>query len=225
MNAKFNPFEFEKRLIALSGPVSPLATDIIDRPWRPGALDSHRVAAVALVRVPLDCAGLSQVPASQDTHGFLLIKRSDRLRGHSGQWALPGGKQEPGESQWATAKRELFEETGVAGEWVRWLADLGTLSTGTGYLARVYLGQLDRTVKIVPDGQEAVMASAYPESCCCARIPTHLHPLGSSPGGISAGPARVAVTLARSIVGRDRLHAVASTANTLAGTGDAGRSA
>jgi 8-oxo-dGTP pyrophosphatase MutT (NUDIX family) len=44
---------------------------------------------------------------------FLLTRRAKSLRGHAGQWALPGGRAEPGESAGETARRELAEELGL----------------------------------------------------------------------------------------------------------------
>ncbi len=133
------------------------------RPHRSLRRDSKE-AAVALLRVPLSSPGLSELPASEDSHGILLIKRSERLRGHSGQWALPGGKREGNESLWQTAKRELLEETDLNPNRVRWLGDLGAVSTGTGYNARVFIGELPQPTAMRPDGSEAVQLSAYPES-------------------------------------------------------------
>ncbi|MCU6478971.1 8-oxo-dGTP pyrophosphatase MutT (NUDIX family) [Arthrobacter silviterrae] len=43
---------------------------------------------------------------------FLMIKRTAR-GSNPGQWALPGGKADPGESITETALRELEEETGL----------------------------------------------------------------------------------------------------------------
>ena len=51
-----------------------------------------------------------------------LIGRLDR-RGRL-LWSMPKGHVENGEHQWATAEREVWEETGVAGEVI---ADLGTI--------------------------------------------------------------------------------------------------
>lgn len=117
-----------------------------------------------MVIVPTDCPGLSLPPDAQDTRGILLIKRSERLRGHSGQWALPGGKQDPDESLLQTARRELNEETGLNPNAVYWRADLGYLITGTGYRAQVMLGELGQPTPMSADGTEAVMLSAYPLS-------------------------------------------------------------
>lgn len=42
----------------------------------------------------------------------LLIRRANPPR--AGEWSLPGGRIEPGESERAAALRELIEETGVS---------------------------------------------------------------------------------------------------------------
>lgn len=60
-------------------------------------------AAVAITIVP-------EVTGST----FLLTRRAATLRGHAGQWALPGGRAEPGEAPGRAARRELGEELGLS---------------------------------------------------------------------------------------------------------------
>ncbi|OSC30262.1 coenzyme A pyrophosphatase [Mycobacterium vulneris] len=44
---------------------------------------------------------------------FLLCRRGSRLTSHAAQWALPGGRLDPGETAVDAALRELREEIGV----------------------------------------------------------------------------------------------------------------
>jgi 8-oxo-dGTP pyrophosphatase MutT (NUDIX family) len=62
-----------------------------------------RPAAVALVLLP-DPEG---VPC------FVITRRAPRLRAHTGQWALPGGRVDAGETAEQAALRELSEEVGL----------------------------------------------------------------------------------------------------------------
>jgi 8-oxo-dGTP pyrophosphatase MutT (NUDIX family) len=45
---------------------------------------------------------------------LLLTRRAPRLRAHAGQWALPGGRRDAGETAEQAALRETAEEIGLA---------------------------------------------------------------------------------------------------------------
>jgi len=56
--------------------------------------------------------GLS--PAPSENAALILTRRSKKMKNHPGQWALPGGRLEDGESPEQAALRELSEEVGLA---------------------------------------------------------------------------------------------------------------
>lgn len=53
------------------------------------------------------------VPGPDGEASFLLTRRTSTLTAHPGQWALPGGRVDAGETAVATALRELEEEVGL----------------------------------------------------------------------------------------------------------------
>jgi 8-oxo-dGTP pyrophosphatase MutT (NUDIX family) len=72
-----------------------------------------------LRRIEAPAAGLKPasvalcVVLADDVPSLLITRRAARLRNHAGQWALPGGRRDAGESIEEAARRELREETGV----------------------------------------------------------------------------------------------------------------
>lgn len=67
--------------------------------------------------VPLKAAAVAIVVVhdpEQAADCFLLTRRSSRLRGHSAQYALPGGRLDANESPPEAALRELHEELGLS---------------------------------------------------------------------------------------------------------------
>ena len=75
-------------------------------------------------------------------HGLnvLLTRRADTLRRHTGQVALPGGRQDPGEAAWETALREAHEEVGLEPRFVQPVGLSTPYQTGTGYLITPVVG-------------------------------------------------------------------------------------
>jgi len=74
---------------------------------------------------------------TQDGSGeaaFLLTRRAKGLRGHSGQWALPGGRCDAGETVAEAALREIEEEVGLALPSDAVLGTLDDYPTRSGYL-------------------------------------------------------------------------------------------
>ncbi|OBF31430.1 coenzyme A pyrophosphatase [Mycolicibacterium peregrinum] len=65
---------------------------------------------------------------------FLLCRRTSRLSSHAAQWALPGGRLDPGENAVEAALRELDEEVGVSLSDSSVLGLLDDYPTRSGYV-------------------------------------------------------------------------------------------
>ena len=89
-------------------------------------------AAPALKRAAVAIA----LTASETGAGtaFLLTRRAASLRSHSSQWALPGGRCDPGETPAQSALRELHEEVGLELGEGDVLGVLDDYPTRSGYL-------------------------------------------------------------------------------------------
>ena len=65
---------------------------------------------------------------------FVLCRRSAGLRSHAAQWALPGGRLDPGETTTEAALRETSEEVGVHLDGSAVLGVLDDYATRSGYV-------------------------------------------------------------------------------------------
>ena len=104
-------------------------------PRREAAAADHegrRWAAVTMTLLPAPEATGNGPLADELT--FLLTRRTRSLRAHSGQWALPGGRRDPGETITEAARREVREEVGLDLGPDRVLGLLDDYPTRSGYL-------------------------------------------------------------------------------------------
>ena len=124
---------------------------------------ARRVAAFprqAAERPDLRPAGVAVCVTEDDGRWCLLVtRRAAGLRAHAGQWALPGGRLEPGESAVEGALRELREEVGLVLGPDAVLGLLDDYVTRSGYVMTpvvVWAGDVGRL-----EPAEAEVAAAY----------------------------------------------------------------
>ena len=96
----------------------------------------HAAVAVAVAEAGFgpDLPGLAQHADWSPAPALLLTRRAAGLRRHAGQWALPGGAIDAGESPEQAALRELAEEVGLRLGPAAVLGRLDDYATRSGYL-------------------------------------------------------------------------------------------
>lgn len=65
---------------------------------------------------------------------FVITRRAPKLKSHAGQWALPGGRLDPGESAEEAALRETHEEVGLELQSASILGVMDDYPTRSGYV-------------------------------------------------------------------------------------------
>ncbi|WP_375314652.1 NUDIX hydrolase [Bradyrhizobium sp. A5] len=89
-----------------------------------------------------------------DDTAFLLTKRASHLRAHRGQWALPGGRCDAGETPVEAALREFDEELGLKLTTDAVLGLLDDYPTRSGYLITPVVVWAADSVAIKPNPDE-----------------------------------------------------------------------
>jgi len=141
---------------------------------KPVAFDAGLRARIAdnltrLAPSPHSAAGLKRaavcVVVTDDGNGeaaLLLTKRAARLNRHAGQYALPGGRIDEGESPLDAARREAMEEINLAlapGDFVGRLDDYPTRS---GYLITPLVAWVAAGARIEPNAAEVARVYRVP---------------------------------------------------------------
>jgi 8-oxo-dGTP pyrophosphatase MutT (NUDIX family) len=144
----------------------------------------------AFPRLAHDGAGLKRaavaitIVAADDDSGeaaFLLTRRAPRMRAHAGQWALPGGRCDPGESFEQTALRELQEELGLTVPPADVLGLLDDYPTRSGYAITPVVAWLEDTGDLRPNPHEVVEVYRIPLTRLLAADAVEFETIPESP--------------------------------------------
>jgi len=126
----------------------------------------YRRAAVALTIVDEGFgAGVSGTPRPlhwSANAALLLTRRPRTMRRHAGQWALPGGRLDEGETTIEGALRELHEEVGLHLPASRVLGVLDDFATRSGFVMTPVVVWGGSAVHLVPQPEEVASIHRIP---------------------------------------------------------------
>ncbi len=131
---------------------------------------SDRIAGFVRRRLPLEdrrkaVVTLTLVPDGDDQASIVLTRRARGLRRHSGQFALPGGRVDEGETLADAGLRELEEEVGLQLSPARILGWLDDFATHSGFvIAPMVVWAEGGTLK--PDPREVAAIYRVPLADC-----------------------------------------------------------
>jgi len=134
-------------------------------PKRYQLIDNHVPAAVLMLFF------------NRDTHTHLIyIRRTKRMRLHSGNMAFPGGKIDPVDgSSLSAAMRETEEEIGIRADQYNYLGDMGLFETLTSrYDAAAHLAWCRSTPQYIRNDDEVAEIIEIPISALAGQFRSDL---------------------------------------------------
>jgi len=128
--------------------------EIVDQPAGRSDFDLSPATAPAAAGVLTPAAVLVGLVERPRGLSVILTRRSDALRRHTGQIALPGGRCEPGETPWGAALREAHEEIGLDPTLVDVVGLSTPYRTGTGFHVIPVVGFVGQGYEPTPNPDE-----------------------------------------------------------------------
>ena len=150
------------QILARAGRMRPLATASALRASAEGRIAASLTASTVPLR---DAAVLIGLVSRRKSSGLdvIMIRRTDGLRVHSGEVALPGGKIEPEDaSPVEAALREAEEEVGLLCSVVEPVGLLAPYPTPSGFRIFPVIGLVDGTPALIPNPGEVAEVFSVP---------------------------------------------------------------
>ena len=157
---------------------------------------AHHRAAVALALIDegpgAALEGLPSHATPSDRAALLLTRRAASLRHHAGQWALPGGRVDEGETPESAALRELDEEVGLVVDPAAVLGRLDDYATRSGFVITPVVVWAGSGAALTPNATEVGSVHRIPvdeflraDAPMLESLPEHAHPVLRMPVGSS----------------------------------------
>ncbi|KAA5834581.1 CoA pyrophosphatase [Saccharopolyspora hirsuta] len=144
-------------------------SDLVKLPTDP--VEARRRIAARLDRFPATAiplrdrrpAAVAVALASENGQlGVWITRRAATLRAHAGQFALPGGRVDPGEDAPEAALRELHEELGVSADQCDVLGRLDDYATRSGYVITPVVVWIGEAPQLAPNPAEVAGVDLVP---------------------------------------------------------------
>ena len=119
------------------------------------SIDNHQLLRAAVAFVILD-------DDKGKAASFLLTRRPKHLKRHGGQYALPGGRIDLGETPKEAALRELSEEVGIRIDQSSVMGLLDDYQTRSGFIITPVVVWAGRIRKLYPDANEVAKTFRIP---------------------------------------------------------------
>ena len=153
-------------------------------------------AAVAITIVAIqqdpDILDISFLESWTGHAAIVLTRRASKLRNHAGQWALPGGSMDLGESPEEAVLRELEEEIGLKLDFDRIIGRLDDYSTRSGFTIKPIVVWGDTDIALTANPEEVASIHRIPlaefmreDAPILQKIPESQHPVLLMPIGNS----------------------------------------
>lgn len=174
-----------------------VAANLQQFPFQSGKTQADkRAAAVAITIVHMaHKPTVYEIPfeaGCEEDAAVLITRRSLKLKKHAGQWALPGGRIEAGETPEETALREMAEEVGLDLGMEGVIGRLDDYTTRSGFTIKPVVVWGGRVNKLQPNPAEVQSIHRIPlaellrsDAPILKSIPESKHPVLLMPIGQS----------------------------------------
>lgn len=169
-------------------PAYPIEHDDVLRAWVEARVRRFEWRAIESPGSRRAAVAVTLAPDRELRSCFLLTRRAMKLSNHGGQWALPGGRMEEGESAADAARRELDEELGLELDAAAIVGRLDDFETRSGFVISPVVLWCEDYRELTPDPREVARAFRVPiadldrpDVPILSRIPESDRPVLSMP--------------------------------------------